>query len=153
MSRGYALCLAAFSFSRHRRTVIRLSLSPPAAPILCFWKKLMLVSDALLLLQLDDVALEETNNCCTSHSFQPVTCLSDGPPQLRIPCAHFQAPPCYVHHISRSLQLSFRLGISTPTSPWFPLFLGWDHQLSGSRDGCGKCGFHVVTLLSSGGLP
>ena len=39
----------------------------------------MLIPHAQLLLQLKDVALEETNDCCTSHSYQPVTCLPDGP--------------------------------------------------------------------------
>ena len=34
--------------------------------------------------------------------------------------------------------------VSTPTSPWSPSFLGWDHQFSGPHDGCGKCGFHVI---------
>ena len=46
----------------------------------------MLIPHAQLLLQLNDVALEETNDCCTSHSLQPVTCLPDGPPQLRCAC-------------------------------------------------------------------
>ena len=77
----------------------------------------VLVSHAQLLLQLNDMALEETNDCCTSYSLQPVTCLPDSPPQLRIPCVHFQALPCCIHRISRSLQFSFRSGVSTPTSP------------------------------------
>ena len=43
-------------------------------------EKFMLVSHAELLLQLNDVVLEETNDCCTSHSLQPVTYLPDDPP-------------------------------------------------------------------------
>ena len=104
----------------------------------------MLVSHTQLLLQLNDVALEKTNDCCTSHSFQPVTCFPDGPPQLRIPGVCFQALPSCVHRISRSLPLSFRSGVSTPTSSWPPSFLGRDHQFSSPHDGCGECGFHVV---------
>ena len=45
-------------------------------------------------------ALEETNDCCTSHSLQSVTCLPDGPPQLRLPRVHFQALSRCVHRIS-----------------------------------------------------
>ena len=108
----------------------------------------MLVSHAQLLFQLNDGALEETNDCCTSHSLQPVTYFPDGPPQLRIPGVRFQALPRCVHRISRSLQLSFRLDVSTPTSPW-SLFLGRDHQFSGPHDGCGECGFHVVHITVS----
>ena len=44
----------------------------------------VLVSHAQLLLQLNDVALEETNDCCTSHFLQTVTCLPDGPPFGRL---------------------------------------------------------------------
>ena len=109
----------------------------------------MLVSHAQLLLQLNDVVLQETNDCCTSHSLQLVTCLSGGPSQLRIPCVHFQTLPRCVHRISCSLQFSFRLGVSS-TSPWPPSFLGWDHQFSGPHDGCGECGFHVVHTAISG---
>ena len=54
-----------------------------------------------------------------------------------------------VHRISCSLQSSFRSGVSTPTSPWSPSFLGWDHQFSGPHDGCGECGFHVVHTAAS----
>ena len=78
----------------------------------------MLVFHAQLLSQLNDVAPEVTNDCCTSHSLQPVTCLRDGPPQLRIPGVHFQALPRCVHRISRSLKLSFRLGVATTISLW-----------------------------------
>ena len=109
----------------------------------------MLVSRAQMLLQLNDVALEETNDCCTSHSLQPVTCLPDGPPKSRIPGVHFQALPRCVHRISRSLQLSFGLGVPTPTSPSSPPFLGWDNQFSGPHDGCGECGFHVFRIVVS----
>ena len=109
----------------------------------------MLVSHTQLLLQLNDVVLEKTNDCCTSHSLQPVTCFADGLPQLRIPDVCFQALPRCVHRISRSLQLSFRLGVSTPTSSWPPSFLGRDHQFSGPHDGCGKCGFYVVHIAVS----
>ena len=80
----------------------------------------MLVSHTQLLLQLNDVALEKTNDCCTSHSLQPVTCFPDGLPQLRIPGVCFQALPRCVHRISRSLELSLCLGVSTPTSFWPP---------------------------------
>ena len=104
----------------------------------------MLIPHAELLLQLNDVALEETNYCCTSHSLQSVTCFPDGPPQLSIPRVHFKALQCCVHRISRSLQFSFRSGVSTPTSPGSPTFLRWDHQFSGPHDDCGECGFHVV---------
>ena len=62
---------------------------------------------------------------------------------------HFQALLRCVHRISRSLQFSFRSGVSTPTSPWSPLFLGWDHQFSGPHDGCGECGLHVVPTIVS----
>ena len=75
--------------------------------------------------------LEQTNDCCTSHSLQPVTCFPDVPPQQRIPGVRFQAMPRCVHRISRSLQLSFRLDVSTPTSSWSPSFLGRNHQFSG----------------------
>ena len=99
-------------------------------------EKSVLVSHAQLLLQLNDVALEETNDCCTSHFLQPVTCLPDGPPQLRVPGGvRFQALPRCVHRISRSLQFSFRSGVSTLTSPRSPSFLGWDHQFSGLHAG------------------
>ena len=101
----------------------------------------VLISHAQLHLQLNDVAPEETNDCCTSHSLQPVTCLPDDPPQLRIHRVHFQALPRCMHCISRSLQFRFRSGVFTPTSPWSPSFLGWDHQISGPRDSCGECGF------------
>ena len=109
----------------------------------------MLVSYTQLLLQLNDVALEETNDRYTSHSLQPVTCFPDGLPQVRIPDVCFQALPRCVHRISRSLQLSFRLGVSTPTSSWPLLFLGRDHQLSCPHDGCGECGFYVVYIAVS----
>ena len=104
----------------------------------------MLISHAQLLLQPNDVELEKTNDCCTSHSLQPVTCLPDGPPQLRIPRVHFEALPRCVHRIRRSLQFGFRSGVSTPTSPRFSSLLGWDHQFSGPHDVCGECYFHVV---------
>ena len=109
----------------------------------------MLVSHAQLFLQLNDVALEEMNDCFTSHSLWPVTCLPHGTPQMRIPGVHFQALPRCMHRISSSLQLSFRLGVSTPTSPSSPSFLRWDRQFSGARDGCGECGFHVVHIAVS----
>ena len=44
----------------------------------------MLVSHAQLLLQLNDGALEETNDRCTSHFLQPLKCMPDGPLQLPI---------------------------------------------------------------------
>ena len=109
----------------------------------------MLVSHTQLLLQLNDVALEKTNDCCTSYSLQPVTCFPGGPPQLRIPGVCFQALPRCVYRISRSLQVSFRLGVSTPTSSWPSSFLGRDRQFSGPHDGCGKCGFYVVHIAVS----
>ena len=109
----------------------------------------MLVSHTQLVLQLNDVALEKTNDCCTSHSLQPVICFPDGPPQLCISGVCFQALPRCVHRISRSLQLSFRSGVSTPTSSWAPLFLGRDHQFSGPHDGCGECGFYVIHIAVS----
>ena len=62
---------------------------------------------------------------------------------------HFQALPRCVHRISRSLQFSFRSGVSTLTSPWSPSFLGLDHQFSGPHDGCGECGLHVVPTIVS----
>ena len=93
--------------------------------------------------------LDKTNDCCTSHSLQPVTCFPDGPPQLRIPGVCFQGLPRCVHRISRSLQPSFHLGVSTPTSSWSPSFLGRDHQFSGPHDGCGECGFYVVHIAVS----
>ena len=93
----------------------------------------MLVSHAQILLPLNDAELEETNNYCTSHTLQSVTCLSDGPPQLRIPGVHYQALRRCVHRISRSLQLRFRLGASAPTSPWFPSFLGCGSSNSAVR--------------------
>ena len=104
----------------------------------------MLVSHTELLLQLNDVALEKTNDCCTSHSLQAVACFLDSLPKLRIPGVCFQALPRCVHRISRSLQLSFRSGISTPTSFWPPSFLGRDRQFSGPYDGCGDSGFYAV---------
>ena len=110
----------------------------------------MLISHSQLLLQPNEVALEETSNCCTSYFLQQVTCLPDGPPQLRIPRVHFQALVRCVHCISRSLQSSFRSGVSTPTLPRCPSFLGWDRQLSDPHDGCGECGFHVVHIAVSG---
>ena len=94
------------------------------------------------------------------HSLQPLTCIPRGPLQLRTSGVHFQALPGCVHCISRSLQLSFRLGVSTPTSPGSSLLLGWDHQFSRphyspvlsicplhTNSGCGKerrilIGFH-----------
>ena len=109
----------------------------------------MLVSHAQLLLQLNDVVLEKTNDCRTSHSLQPVTRFSDDPPQLRIPVVGFQALPRCVHRISRSLQLIFGLGVSTSASSWPPSFLGRDHQFSGSHDGCGKCGVYIVHIVVS----
>ena len=109
----------------------------------------MLVSHAQLLLQLNDVALEETNDCCTLHFLQPVTCLPDGPPQLHTPGVRCQALPRCVQRIGHRLQLSFRLGVSTPNSPRSPSFLGWDHQFSGQHDDCGECGFHVVHIAVS----
>ena len=69
--------------------------------------------------------------------------------QLCISGVCFQALPRCVHRISRSLQLSFRLGVSSPTSSWPPSFLGWDHQLSGPHDGCGECGFYVIHIAVS----
>ena len=66
----------------------------------------MLVSHAQLLLQLNDVALEVTNDCCcTSHSLQPVACLLDGLLRLHIPGVHFQAPPrCVVVVVGSHIQ-------------------------------------------------
>ena len=104
----------------------------------------MLISHAQMFLQLNDVSLEETKGCCTSQFLQSVTCRPDGPPQLRIHGVRFQMLPLCVPRISRSLQLSFRLGVSTLTSPWSPSFLGWDRQFRGPHDGYGECGFHVV---------
>ena len=92
---------------------------------------------------------KKRNDCCTSHSLQPVTCVPDGPPQLCISDVCFQALPRCVHHISRSLKLSFRLGFSTPASSWPPSFLGRDHQFSGPYDGCGECGFYVIHIAVS----
>ena len=83
----------------------------------------MLVPHAQLLLHLNDVALEVTNNCCTLHSLQPLTYLPDVPPQLRIPGVRFQALPRCVHCFSRSLKLGFRLGISLQSRP--DLFRSW----------------------------
>ena len=108
-----------------------------------------MIFHAQLLLQLNDVALKETRDCCTSHSLQPIACFPDGSPQLRISGVCFQALPRCVHHISRSLQLSFRLGVSAPTSSCPPSFLEWDHQLSGLHDGCGECDFYVVHIAVS----
>ena len=105
-----------------------------------------------MLLKLNDVALEETNDCCTLHSFQPVKWFPDGPPQLHIPCVYFQALPRCVHRISRSLQLSFRTGVSTSTSSWSSSFLGRDHQFSGRHDGCSEYTSRSSTLLSPGGF-
>ena len=104
----------------------------------------VLVSRAQLLFEVNDVALEETNDCCPSHSLQPVACLLDDPPQPRIPGIHFEALPRCGHRISHSLQFSFRPGVSTPTSPWSPSFLGWDYQFSGPHDDCGEWDIHVV---------
>ena len=111
---------------------------------LMFWKNPCWCPMRNCFSRLNHVALEEANDCYNSHPLQPITCLADGPPQLRIRGVHFQALSRCVHRISRSLQLSFRLGVSTPTSPWSPSFLGWNHQFSGPHDGCGECGFHVV---------
>ena len=111
----------------------------------------MLVSHTQLLLQLNHVALEKTNDCCTWHSLQPVTCFPDGPLQLRISGVCFQALPRCVHRISRSLQLSFRLGVSTPTLSWPPSFLVRDHQFSRPHDGCGA-DFTSSALLSPSGF-
>ena len=91
----------------------------------------------------------KTNDCCTSHSLQPVTCFPDGRPQLRIPGVCFQALPRCVHRISRSLQLSFCLGVSTPTLSWPRSFLVRDHQFGSPHDGCGECGFYVVHITVS----
>ena len=113
-------------------------------------EKSMLLSHPQILLQLNDVALEETNDCCTPHSLQPVTTwIPDGLPQLRTPGVHFQALSSSVHRISRSLELSFCLGVPTPTLPWSPSFPGWCHDFSGSHNDCGECGFHVVHIAVS----
>ena len=109
----------------------------------------MLVSPTQLLLQLNDVALEKMNDGCTSHSLQPVTFSPEGPSHLCISGVCFQALPRCVHRISRSLQLSFRLGVSTSTSSWPPSFLGRDYNFSGPHDGCGECGFYVVHIAVS----
>ena len=95
------------------------------------------------------MALEATNDCCTSLFLQPLRCMPDGPPQLRIPGVNFQALPGCEHRISCSLQFSFRLGVSTSTSPWPPPLLGWDHQFRGPHDSRGECGFHVVDTAIS----
>ena len=133
---------------RHGCAVIRPSSSPPDAPILCL-EEFILVSHAQLLLHLNDVALGKTNDCCTSHSLQPVTWFPDSLPQLRIPGVRFQALSRCVHRISHSLQLSFRFGVSTPTSPWHPPFLRRDHHFSGPHDDYGECVFHVVYIAVS----
>ena len=73
--------------------------------------------------------------------------IPDGPPQLRIPGVCFQALPRCVHSIS--LQLSFRSGVSTPTSSWPPSLLGRDFQFSGPHDGCDESGFYVVHIAVS----
>ena len=105
----------------------------------------MLVSHAQLLLQLNGVALEETNKCCTSHSLQPLTCIPDGPPQL-----YFQALPGCVYFISHSLKLSFRLGASASTPPWSPSRLRRNHQFSGLHDAPANAASTSSTLLSPG---
>ena len=61
-------------------------------------------------------------------------------------CLVLGAAPRCLHRISRSLQLSFCLGVSTPTWSWPPSFLGRGHQLSGPNDGCGECGFYVMHI-------
>ena len=71
------------------------------------------------------------------------------PSQLRIPRVHFQALPRCVQRISRTLEFSFLSGVSAPTSPWSPSFLGRDHQFSGLHDGCGECGFRVIHTAAS----
>ena len=133
-SRGYALCRAAVSLPRNGRTVIRPSLSSPGAWILYFGR----IRADILCATASPTQRRETDDCCTSHSLQPVTCLPDGLPKLRIPHAHFQALPRCLHRICPSLQFSFRSDVSTPTSHWSPSGLGWDHQFSGPRDLCGK---------------
>ena len=112
----------------------------------------VLISHVQLLLQLNDVALEETNDCCTSHSHQPVTCLLGGPPQLRIPRVHFQAQPRCVHRISRSLQFIFRSSVSTLISPWPPSFLGWDHHSAVRMMAAANAASTSSTLLSPVGF-
>ena len=141
-SRGYALCRANSLPSSSRTHCDSTFFVSSSCTDFMFWKSP--IPHAQLLLQLNDVALEETNDCCTSHSLQPGTCLPDGPPKLSIHRVHVQALPRCMHRISCSLKFSFRSGVSTPTSPWSPSFLRWDPQFSGPHDGCGKCGFHVV---------
>ena len=128
--------------------MIRPSSSPPAAPILCFGR----IHAGLPYATASPTqrrGARKTNDCCISHSLQPVTCFPDGPPRLRISGVCFQALPRCVHCISRSLQLCFRLGVSTPTSSWPPSFLGRDRQFSGPHDGCGECGFYVIHIAVS----
>ena len=125
--------------------MIRPSSSPPAAPIRCFGK----IQAGLPYATASPTqrrGAQKTNDCCTSHSLQPVPCFPDGLPQLRVPGVCFQALPRCVHRISRSLQLSFRLGVSTPTSSWPPSFLG---GITNSAVRMIECGFYVVHIAVS----
>ena len=120
---------------------------------LMFRKNPCWVPHAQLLLQLNDEALEETNDCWISHFLQSVTCLSGGSPQLRIPRVHFQALPRCVHRISRSLQFSFRSGVSSPTSPhllrsWGGITNSAVRMMAAVKNAASTSS----TLLSSGGL-
>ena len=120
----------------------------PSCNDLMFWKNPCWFS--LRSCHLNDVAFEETNDCGTLHSLRLLTCLSDGPPQLRNPCVHFQALSRCVHCISRSLQFSFRSGVSTPTRPG--LLRSWGRITAVCMMAAANAASTSSTLLSPDGF-
>ena len=115
----------------------------------------MLVSHAQLLLQLNDVALEKTNDCCTSHSLQPITCFSDGPPQLRILGVCFQALPRCVHRSIASVAVCSSASVwASPLHPRPGLLRSWGRITSSAvrMMAVANAASTSSTLLSPGGF-
>ena len=83
----------------------------------------MLVSTAQLLLQLNDVALETTNECCTSHSLHAITFFPGGPPKLRIPGVRFRR--CHAVWIAPVAICSSASAWASPLQPRSGLVRSW----------------------------
>ena len=113
----------------------------------------MLVSHAQLLLQLNDVVTEKTNDCCTSHSLQPVTCFLDDPPHLRIPSVCFRG--CHAACIALVVVYISASVWASPLQPRPGLLRSWNGITNSAARimAAANAASTSSTLLSSGEFP